>query len=383
MRWFLITFMACFVSCGACGPQAALLPTSNDKDDDDDVVMTNTTNDTNNNTTTEPEVPACGTGALIGHACEVTGQPLARAMVTVKGTDCATGEAFEMSVETNNYGTFQFQDVPSGEQEILVASGFFSASRMVEIIPNSSVDITADKLCVESDANIAVIEGIYDHVEGILEASNLPYEIVGSDAADTATIAFLTHVEAMSEYDVVFINCGSLYDAIRSSDSTGMLLPRIAETMREYVEGGGSIYTSDWAAPFVEEAFPDMIDWYGDDTSTSSYRTGAAPQSITASINTPALQSLLGAEQTIIDFELPGWAVISSVGPNAVAHLQGETIVCGEDIPACKEPGAPLLATYTAPSGGTVMFTSFHNDRQQGHLNEDMELILRFLVFRL
>ncbi len=379
MRWLLVVLMACFASCGACGPQTELLPSKKarpdkvtPKDVDTEVPDAGGGGD----------VSSCGTGGLIGHACEVTGQPLRQGTVVVKGVDCATGEMFEMSTQTNNYGTFAFEDVPSGEHEVVVAIGAYSGSSIVEIVANETLDIMGDKICLESDVKIAVITGVYDHVEGILAKANLPYDIVGSDSAGQETRDFLTSVEAMSEYDAVFINCGGLYDNLLSVDQDGTLVPTIAATIRAYVAAGGSLYTSDWAAPFVEDAFPDMIDFYGNDVDSTAYRAGYAPQAVTAAILTPAVESLLGRPEAVIALESPSWAIMSGVGEQTTVHLRGDALVCSGGSPGCTVPAAPLLVTYTAPSGGTVMFTSFHNDRQE-HLNADMELILRFLVFRL
>lgn len=365
-------------------------------------VANNSTNNPTNNSTvpTNNTTLACGTGDLIGKTCAPSGEPLAAADVTVSGIDCATGMPFEVTTRTMSDGTFELNDIPSGQHQLKVETGSFNSMRPVIIQKDMTTDLTsaADKVCLDQSVEIAVITGAYDHVEGVLGTLNLTFTVVGSDAFDdTATEAFLTSLPAMNAYDIIFINCGDLYDNLEAFDFSGQTMTTIAANLRAYVQGGKSVYISDWAAPFIEKAFPDMIDFVGDDTRVRDHRDGYAPQTINASVLTPELQSVLGRNDAVIEFPqdaLNGvinnnWAVAAGVGMGAVVQLEGDALLCaqGGAFTPCpstdgSQPAAPLLITYTDPSGGAVVFTSFHNERQTT-LNQDMERILRFLIFQL
>jgi len=290
--------------------------------------------------------------------------------------------------------------VPSGQHQLRIEIGSFNSMTQVLIQAGMVTDLTsaADKVCLDQNVNIAVIEGAYDHVEGILASLNLTYETKGQDQLDSymASEAFLSDLNAMNQYDIIFINCGELYNSISFLDFTGQSLQTIYNNLRLYVQGGKSLYLSDWSAPFMEGAFPDIIEFVGADATPSESRIGWAPQTITADVGTPELEALLGRNTATIEFPQDPdnnvvnilWAVGESVGAGATLQLSGDAVLCAIDpLFGCTgagptQTGAPLLVTYKDPSGGTVVFTSFHNERQTT-LHMDMELILRFLIFQL
>ncbi len=356
----------------------------------------NSTTDTNN----DVELP-CGTGSLIGKTCAPSGEPLAAADVKVTGTDCETGEPFELTARTDNEGNYEFDSVSAGRHTLEISTGSFNTTREIVIQKDQTTDLTtaAEKVCLDTNVEIAVIGGSYDHVEGVLDTLNIDYTMIGDDDVTfgdgAASLAFLEDLAAMNQYDIVFINCGNLFNGAQ----LGGNLQTIYNNLRMYVSGGKSVYASDLAFPFVEGAFPDMIDFYGTDANQSEAFKGYAPQTITADVMTPDLQTLLARDTATIEFphDPPNvvnnnWAVAEGTGMMATAQLVGEAELCAEGeggLFGDPCPGidgavatAPLLVTYKDPSGGTVVYTSFHNERQ-ATLNQDMEKILRFLIFQL
>ena len=349
----------------------------------------NGTNASTNNMTT-PDLP-CGTGNILGKTCAPSGEPLAAADVTLTGIDCATNMPFTMTTRTGSDGSFEFMDIPAGFHDLEISTGSFNSQSMVLVQKDQTTDLTsaAAKICLDQSVEIAVVEGDYDHVEGVLGTLNLDYDLISSFDATT----FLTDLNAMNQYDIIFINCGQLYALTVLTDFLGTIIPQIAANLRAYVQGGKSIYTSDWAAPFLEDAFPEVVDFLGDDTDFQAARQGFAPQTIQADVLTPELQGVLGRATATIEFpHMPPqvlndhWAIAEGVGINTTIQIQGDAVQCGNDA-NCAMMGdtvvdAPLLITYQDPSGGTAVYTSFHNERQSA-LNQDMEAILRYLIFQL
>lgn len=360
----------------------------------------NATNNGNNNTNNT--MIGCGIGGLKGKTCAPSGEPLASADVILSGTDCNTGMPFEMTTRAAGDGTYEFTDVPSGRHSLRVTIGSFDSMSEVLVQPDMVTDLTsaAAKVCLDQNVTIGVIGGAYDHVEGVLEALNLDFTLVGGDQAGTysASEALLSDLAAMNEYDIIFINCGDLFSRLESHYffSSGSLT-NVYNNLRAYVQGGKSLYIADWSAPFIEGAFPDAIDFLGDDTDHNESRKGYAEQQIIADVLTPELQAVLGRNTATIDFPQDpdagvinnNWAIAESAGAGSTVQLQGNADLCSDGGPfnACpgigdNQPDVPLLVTYKDPSGGTVVFTSFHNERQTA-LNQDMEQILRFLIFQL
>lgn len=384
------------------GPATNNDPATNNGPMNNTTGVNNGTNGTNNGTVPTNNTPmACGTGDLVGKTCAPSGEPLAAADVKISGVDCATGQPFELTTRTASDGTFELMDVPTGQHTLTVETGSFNSSRPVIIQKDMTTDLSsaADKVCLNQNVEIAVLTGAYDHVEGILETLNLDFTITGADTlGNTQAQTFLTNLQAMQAYDIIFINCGDLWDNISLLDFGGTTRNTIAANLRAFVQGGGSLYVSDWAAPFVERAFPDMLDFYGNDANHGEARMGYAPQSIAATVLTPELQTVLGRADATIEFPQDpnngvinnNWAVAAGVGPGATVQLQGDADLCSPSggigqtctSVAGTQAAAPLLVTYKDPSGGTVVYTSFHNERQSA-LNQDMERILRFLIFQL
>ena len=352
-----------------------------------------------------PDLPpaVCGLGMLRGRACSPNGDVLATADVTVTGVDCATGLPFTITARTDGMGVFELSDIPSGQHDLKIEIGSFSAVTIVFIRANETTDLTAssDKICLDAAAvKIAVIGGAYDHVEGIIGGLNLAYDLKGDDASQiNATTTFLQSPTAMAAYDIIFINCGDLYNKLAPFFGPDPR-PIIAANLRNFVNQGGSLYVADWAAPWAEAAFPEIMDMHGTDTAISEARVGYAPQTITANVLSPALQAVLNSQTATIEFPHDpanniinnNWAVLDGADPTAVVHLSGTAKLCGpaesgffgNPCPASAnvQANAPLLLTWKATSGGTVTYTSFHNERQGG-VNQDMTKILRFLIFQL
>lgn len=375
--------------------------TNNSSDLDAGVGNNNSMDDTGFD---EPDLP-CGVGSMIGRACAPSGDILAAADVSITGTDC-DGNSFEVTTRTTGDGTFEFDEVPSGTHDLTVTSGSFSTTKSVFIRAGILNDYTAasEKVCVDADVKLAVIKGAYDSVEDVLESLNLSYDVKGGDEMESETqaaIDFLSNATAMSEYDVVLINCGNLYNQMKPIDVFGQLIypfgdqfPAITAALQQFVAQGGSLYTSDWASPFFEMAFPDIIDFYGDDTDMEAARNGYAPQLIQATVQSQTLQTTLGANSASIDFpHTPPavyndhWVVAESVDPSATVHLSGDAQLCQND--ACQsggamQSGAPLLVSKTEAGGGTVIFTSFHNHSDDAApISAETETILRFLILQL
>jgi hypothetical protein len=367
-----------------------------DTDDPDGDVGDNT------NPGSDVAAPGCGPGAIIGKACAPSGETLAGADVTLEGFDC-DGDPYTQTVQTNSDGDFQFNGVPSGRHTLTISTGSFSRNQTIVVQPGETLDLStaAAKICLDGgNVDIAIIEGAYDHVSGVLDDLGLDYTVEGNDQPQGSIFnqtppsghTFLMDVAAMNQYDIIFINCGNLWDALQSTAPGD--IATIISNLKTYLAGGKSLYVSDWAHPFIEKAYPDAIDFYGDDATTNEARRGYAPQTITASVTSPELQNVLGSSQATIDFPHSPptiyndhWVVAQGADASSTIHLSGDAQLCPSGGGTCNsasgsQAAAPLLATYKAPSGGTTIFTSFHNERQAA-INQDMEKILKFLIFQL
>jgi hypothetical protein len=139
---------------------------------------------------------------------------------------------------------------------------------------------------------------------------------------------------------------------------------KVAENLNSFVNRGGTLYVSDLRLGFVDAAFPGFVD--------GSKVRGGKQQTVAADIVDPVLEQLLGRSQITLKFDQPSWLPAAISGKAVQVYLKGRYETT-DGIQA----EAPLLVRF--PVGkGTVIFTSFHNEKQTSDVEK---ALLRFLVF--
>ncbi len=89
------------------------------------------------------------------------------------------------------------------------------------------------------DSDIVVVGGIYDHVESVLQALDVPHSLVAPEQVDHLTLR---------PEQLLIVNC------------PGNVSPAALRRIRAFVEAGGSLFTTDWALKHViEPAFPGVL----------------------------------------------------------------------------------------------------------------------------
>lgn len=340
----------------------------------------------------------CGYGNVSGRACAPSGAGVSGATVTISGIDCHTGQAFTQDVVTDNSGAYAFTNLPTGDHEVRISSGSFNQRFRVDLMDGEDQDLTTQqgKYCLAADSTkIAVVGGRYDHVEDILGQLGLDFEMKGDDDAMSAmAIAFLSDLSALNQYDIVFINCGELWGSVSASPNNPARVAMLT-AIRDYVLAGGSLYASDLAHPFIEESIPNVINFLGDDIELGQARDGYAPQMITATVTDPGLVAALGTSSIVVDFPQDpsagvynnNWVIMEGSLPAARVFMRGSAKRC-PSTRGCVGAfdgtisDVPLLSSYTFAAGGSVVFTSFHNERQQS-VSQDILNTLRYLIFQL
>ncbi len=173
---------------------------------------------------------------------------------------------------------------------------------------------------------------------------------------DELTIqAIATDLKKLADYDVVFLTCaGGGEDEIK-------------DALFQYVSGGGILYASDWRFDAVAKAFPDMV--------APNLIGEGVKQQVEADIVDPSLSEALKAKKIHLEFNLGQWKTAAFAGPRVKTLIQGTYI----QEKTRQAAVAPLMVKFQVKEG-TVIFTSFHNERQ----NSEMEKkLLQYLVFSL
>ncbi len=217
---------------------------------------------------------------------------------------------------------------------------------------------------------LAVTPPEYDDMGKLLASLGSGYqptEIVMNDLLDA---------ERLASFDVVFATCGGvpqswlgerIGSAKRSGAGSFRANPTIAvqlrEALRSFVGRGRTLYASDWQFQLLEIAFPEMID--------HAKRAKGAVQTVVAEVIDPGLARRLGP--TIeLRFDQPAWFPAAFKEPEAIPYLRGKFKTMEG-----REMTGSLLVRFPFEKGN-VIFTSFHNERQNTQIEQEL---LRYLVF--
>ena len=343
-----------------------------------------------NNTTPAPG--ECGPGSIVGQTCRPDGQVLPGAEITLIGDDC-DGQEFTMETVADQDGFYEFEDVDAGTHTVRIEAGSFFAEEPILVRKDEQTNwVSSDaKLCLEgSGVPIAVIEGAYDDIGGILGGMDIEYDVVGSDMGsgmsfllgDNEAADFLSDINEMNQYNILFIECGSLWSDLSGGGFDNFFgggsdvdTDEILDNLRQFVESGNSLYVSDQAQPFIQKGLPDAVQFYNDSGGAAGPRVGDA-QDIQADVVSNEMQAVIGPGPTLINFNLAGVAIAEDGGPTSTVHFRGDV----ESTQAGLIHDAALMLTYDDPVGGRAIFTSFHNSAQPAG---DMEDILESMIFQL
>ena len=182
----------------------------------------------------------------------------------------------------------------------------------------------------------------------------------------------------LAKYDVIFFTCGVDAKSWLTGEAIGNLarpgvrsirfdpaaLERIRSAVRSFVEKGGTLYASDWRLTMIRICFPEL--------SEADEVVSGAKQTLIADVVDPGLSARIGSTVEL-KFDLPDWKPARLSARGATVYIRGRYRT--NDNGAIVE--SPLLVRV--PVGqGSIIFTSFHNEK----VNSELETkLLQFLVF--
>ncbi len=271
---------------------------------------------------------------------------------------------------TDGDGRFLIKDVPEGHWTVEILKGSFSASFTVNVKPGDTAEMAIEE-CIaleQGDTTIAVVTGEYDDIGTVLDYLDLNYDTYVGVGNGQEAIDLLRDPQALATYDIIFFNCGMTFDWTTWQGEIGANLV-------EYVQGGGSVYASDWAYYLVEAAYPAEHDFVNDDALLGDAFVGVAME-VTATVVDTAMADLLGSTSATINFDLDAW--VPMLGANGEVLLEADFDIYKGMFSTVGKHGP--LATRLHDGEGTVLYTSFHNERQS---TSDMAALLQEIILSL
>ena len=244
------------------------------------------------------------------------------------------------STFSDGCGRFRLDGIPAGKYSLKFGVRTFKGTAAVD------VPFTGTKVVLKADASflkIAVFQGEWDHIEKILDKVGVPY---------TKFPARSVAKQDLSKFNVVFINCGETND----SDVTATDKKKLVS----FVDGGGALYVSDRAVPYLTQSFPDAIN--------AGVNDGEAGIRKANVIDVQLGSFLRGAIGIPINFNLGAWRRLKINQPPTTLALLRDA-----------QTQEPTIVTFFHGSG-FVGYTSFHDEAQ---MNDGMTYSLIFFITRL
>ncbi len=323
-------------------------------------------------------------------------------------------------------GSFTVECTGTGSTTVKYAKGSFSGTATIDCGDNGESGDFAFATSGEGSASIAVVTGSYDSIQDVLaklgfgtvtaggrldETAAFNFDLIDGDGSvDDAVQAFdldtfLSSADNLDDYDIIFINCGADDDL---ADDAATIV-----RLQDYVTNGGKLYVTDLSYDFIEQPFPDFMDFLngGSDpataeavglaeagtsgiTSNATVAADLASWLDTVTVNTGNVDDDCGTttvngqtgarneDGTVtIGHFLAGWAVMVDphTGISPTIWVNGPISYSGGS-----DADAPLTATL-AEGDGSVLYSSYHTAGNSCATTGfwPQERILQYLVFEL
>ncbi|WP_291132606.1 hypothetical protein [Flavobacterium sp. UBA7682] len=236
-----------------------------------------------------------------------------RGKVTTINTHKAVGGAlvFAFDDEKNIYYTYSnatgdFElDTPIGDRVVHIQTGDGSNFRTtinVVVQENQTQQLEEASLRLDQVARVAYVNGSFDNIEDII--ASLGYE------AEQITFSQLSDYSVVSQYDIIFLNCGSISGNIANNTT-------VTNNLATFVTNGGSLYASDWSVAYLiggdtNTSSCNETGGFISDTTLCSVNNGGSG-TLNASITNAALANAIGLSTLDIEYDLGSWQKIVTV----------------------------------------------------------------------
>ncbi len=319
-----------------------------------------------------------GVGDVEGQICGPNGEGWAvGARVWITGED-GTGTWIAEDV-TDEEGSFFLEQVRAGVHTVNVQKGSWTTDFEIEVRGGGTTELAEPECLDPGSAKVAVVTGEFDHVGTLLTDLGIDFDTYSGTNGDYLDL--LEDAEMMSEYDIIFFNCGMSFGWLSDPED-------VVANLRAYVADGGSVYASDWAYGIVEAAWPAAVDFIGTDrvwdpnnwdgSSDISPYLGAVT-AVDADVVDSVMRGAIGSSTARVVFDLDAWVAIEAPGTSGAPLLTATVPVYNSDFSSTYQIQDVPLAVRSEP-GGTVIYTAFHNDQQP---TDDMVRALQEIILSL
>lgn len=304
---------------------------------------------------------------------------------SVRCEQCAAHGTFMAETLTSPNGEFELKEVPGGTFTLVLEKGYFRRVLTIPMRECGQYLLTKEQGILpgktahygphDAVPKLAVITGAWDKMEKVLGKLGVE-EVTLFNGKDQGTgpqsiQALLSNGALMKTFHRIFVNCGVQVAFENLVTSSGPA----RNNLRDYVRQGGRLFVTDYAYDFIEQVFPEFIDFEGGPTpdvetnpephqaaelgtELSSISAEILDEELKAWLSLPEIGALNGTSIQVLGLKV-GWAV-----PKSVSKLSGKVWVQGNVKWVGGQGVRPLTASYyfldPKQGCGRITFSSYH-----------------------
>jgi len=326
---------------------------------------------------------------------------------TVQCESCAVKGRFSAHVYTNADGTFKLVGVPNGTFKLGIQKGHFRRFVEVTVPQCGNLELTKEQAtlpgknaawdALDTIPNIAVVSGAWDHMEKVLDKLGVQQKTIynGKDwgTGPESVQALLQNGALLQSYHLLLVDCGTKFESLVTSPGP------VRSNLLAYVRKGGRLFVTDFSYDYVEQVFPEFIDFEGSDATPAAQPeepnaaevgtqdlvvpAAVADADLKAWLGLPEIGALLPDGHVQVTGFMTGWAVMKSVN----TAIGGKVWTTGSVKWAGGAGVRPLAATLDfhdkdSQGCGRVLFSSYHTHGEQPELLPQ-ERILEYLILEI
>ena len=333
----------------------------------------------------------------------------------VQCESCVVRGKFAAHVYTRPDGSFKLDRVPLGKPFWLgIQKGYFRRYLQLTVDECGGLTLSREQTTLpgrnqqygayDSIPRIAVVTGAWDKMEKVLAKLGVPPDEVtlyrGFNSRNSGleirpAQELLQNAGLMKSYHMILINCGTAIEALISSAES----PIARRAIHAYVRAGGRLFVTDFSYDYVEQVFPELIDFErSDDTPAhvpeghNDAEVGSKDLKVEAEILDPDLKAWLGLPE--IQALSPGGTVLIEGFLNTWAVQKSANTTLGAKV-WVRGPVRWIGGTGTRPlttsfdfrdkdgkGCGRVVFSSYHTWGDRDELLPQ-ERILEYMILGL
>ncbi len=259
-------------------------------------------------------------------------------------------------------GNWNLTDLPPDQMYMVYVQFGNEILEQLEVYVPPTGGVAMDEpACSGGTGRLAVVSGNYDDLGRVLEGLGYPgYEPVdGQNSAQLA--AFLSNPENLGVYDAILFSGGHVEeDVFFDSDNSGQQIQvdTVLSSLRTYVQQGGLIIATDWSYDVIEGAWPDKVEFYGDDLRPDEAQRGE-PGTYVGQVADSDLAGKVGTDIVDVRYDLSTYPLISGVSDETTIYLRGEQQMrMGTTVSSHKGP----MTVGFSDGEGEVLFSNWRFD---------------------